>query len=98
MSQQVGIRFTDNNTGIGSTIPVTVEKSDQSLSTLLANTANAKDGFLTSVELVSNFQGAILIVKANGKQIAEAKGSGNNQANFPRTPLSQLTINLSLGS
>lgn len=94
MTRQVSIRFTDNQTGTGADVEVNVESQDQSLSTLLANTVDAKDGYLTSAELQGQFQGVTLIVKANGKQIGEAKGSGNNECNFARTPISQLSITL----
>lgn len=94
MTRQVGIRFTDNQSGAGATIQVHVG-NHQSLSTLLANTEVAKGGSITSAELQSNFQGAVLIVKDNGQQIGKADGNGNNQTSFTRTPISQLTIDLS---
>lgn len=93
-TRQVGIRFTDNQTGIGATVPVNVEAVDQSVSALVANSNVAEVGFLTSIELQSNFQGVKLIVKANGAQIATADGNANNVASFNRTPISQLSINL----
>lgn len=90
--QKVGVRFTDNQSGIGAN--VTIHLGSWDVNYLLANTADAKDGYLTSIELQSNFQGVDLYVYADGNQIGEAVGNGNNQCSFKRTPINELSINL----
>jgi len=94
----VSVRFTDNQSGAGVNVQVTANGQDQDASSLLANTALASDGYLTSVELQSDFQNTTLIVKSNGNQIAQASGNGNNVAQFSRTPINNITINLSASS
>ncbi|KAJ9653238.1 hypothetical protein H2198_007541 [Neophaeococcomyces mojaviensis] len=95
MTRQVSVRFSDSQTGAGVNIPVQATGQDQQANTLLANTNVASEGYLTSIELQADFQNTTLIVKANGSEIGKASGNGNNVAQFSRTQIANITINLS---
>ncbi|KAK3708528.1 hypothetical protein LTR37_011423 [Vermiconidia calcicola] len=97
-AQKVQIQFSDDQTGKNVNLQVNPNGNSRELAKLLDDTSIESEGFLTSVQLLEHRQGVTLVVKKNNKVIAEAKGDGDNYANFERTSIKQLTIEVTRAS
>jgi len=93
---QVTIQFSDNQSGANIDVPIAAGVGPQQLTSLLVNSNIGKVGFITSVQLEGAPSSAVAVVKKNGQVLGTVKATGNDYAQFPRTPLAGTTIEVTV--
>lgn len=93
MSDTVTIRFSDNQSGQGQNVQITPNDNNiLNLSDLLNGTSLAQVGYITSVELQSNFTNIEAIIWVSSTEVAVATTS-HNFVNLPvRSAISQVSL------
>ena len=92
MSTKVTLQFSDNQSGSNADVEVGTGGVSHPLTQVLANTSVGNDGYCSAVQIVKNGSGVTVVIKKDGKQIAECSGSGDNYAQFERTDIGDLAV------
>ena len=93
MSNPVTIRFSDNSTGKGQNVQVTPDNNNiLTLSDLLKKTDLAQVGYITSIELQSDFTNIETTVWVSSTEVAVLTTNKNSISLPTRSAISQVTL------
>lgn len=92
----VSIDWSDNFSGVDINKSIQANIGPQDASQVLNGTRIGSEGYFTSIQLKGEGPSTVAVVKKDGKILGTVKGSGNDYAMWPRTPLTGVTIELTV--
>lgn len=88
----VSIDWSDNFSGVDINQAIQANVGPRNISDVLKGTRIASDGFISSIQVKGEAPSTVATVKKDGTVLGTARGTGNDYAQWPRTALTGVTI------